>query len=128
MAEAFLKKYGGEFFEVESAGIEPGKLNPIVVKAMQEIGVDISNNKTKDVFDFLRQGKLFNFVITVCDAASGERCPIFPGVSMRLQWSFADPSAFTGTEEEKLERTRIVRDDIRTRILEFLHSHDVKTS
>ncbi len=127
MAEAFLKKYGGEQFEVESAGIEPGKLNPLVVKAMQENGIDISGNRTKDVLDFLRQGKLFNFVITVCDAASGERCPIFPGVSQRLQWSFDDPSSFTGTEDEKLARTRIVRDEIKSKILEFLNTQKVKT-
>ena len=122
MAEAFLKKFGGEYFDVESAGIEPGKLNPVVVKAMHEIGIDISGNRTKDVFDFLRQGKLFNFVITVCDASSGERCPIFHGVSQRLRWSFDDPSAFTGTDDEKLTRTRVVRDEIKSRILEFLGS------
>jgi arsenate reductase (thioredoxin) len=66
MAEAFLKKYGGETFEVESAGIEPEKLNPIVVDAMQEIDIDISNNQTKSAFDFLKQGKCFNYVIIVC--------------------------------------------------------------
>ena len=68
MAEAFLKKHGGNDFDVESAGIEPGKLNPIVVDAMREIGVDISKNKTKDVFDFVRQGRIFQYVITVCDS------------------------------------------------------------
>ena len=80
MAEAFLKQLAGDRFEVESAGIEPGALNPIVVDAMKEIGIDISGNQTKDVFDFLKRGKAFSYVITVCDEASGERCPIFPGV------------------------------------------------
>jgi len=120
MAEAFLKKYGCELFEVESAGIEPGTLNPIVVEAMREISIDISKNKTKDVFEFLRQGKTFHYVVTVCDETSGERCPIFPGISQRLHWNFDDPSSFTGSQEQKLIRTREVRDSIKSKILEFL--------
>jgi Protein-tyrosine-phosphatase len=120
MAEAFLEEDGGELFEVESAGIEPGKLNPIVVDAMREVGIDISKNRTKDAFQFLKQGRSFHYVITVCDESSGERCPIFPGVSQRLHWNFDDPSAFTGTYEEKLLKTRAVRDAIKTKILEFL--------
>ena len=120
MAEAFLKVYGGELFEVESAGIEPGNLNLIVVEAMREIGIDISKNKTKDVLDFLRQEKTFHFVVTVCDESSDGRCPVFPGVSQRIRWSFDDPSAFTGSYEDKLARTRAVRDSIRSKILEFL--------
>lgn len=120
MAEAFLKKYGGDLFEVESAGIEPGNLNPVVIEAMREIEIDISNNRTKDVFDFIRQGKTFHFIVTVCDESNGERCPIFPGVSERLHWSFEDPSAFTGTNEEKLAKTRVVRDLIKSKILNFI--------
>ena len=120
MAEAFLKQLAGDKFEVESAGIEPGALNPIVVDSMKEIGIDISGNQTKDVFDFLKQGKAFSYVITVCDEASGERCPIFPGISKRMHWSFEDPSSFTGTYEEKLRRVREVRNVIRLRIKQFL--------
>ena len=120
MAEAFLKQLAGDRFEVESAGIEPGALNPIVVDAMKEIGIDISGNQTKDVFDFLKRGKAFSYVITVCDEASGERCPIFPGISKRMHWSFEDPSSFTGTYEEKLSRVRKVRNVIRLRIKQFL--------
>ena len=71
---------------------------------MQEIGIDISQNETKEVFDFFRQGKLYQAVITVCDAASAESCPVFPGMVKRLGWSFADPSKFTGTEEVILEQ------------------------
>ena len=119
MAEAFLKQLAGDRFEVESAGIEPGALNPIVVDAMKEIGIDISGNQTKDVFDFLKRGKAFSYVITVCDEASGERCPIFPGISKRMHWSFEDPSSFTGTYEEKLRRVREVRNVIRLRIKQF---------
>lgn len=80
MAEAFLNKHGPRQFETESAGIEPGKLNPNVVKVMQEVGIDLSRKGTQGVFDLFRQGKFYNAVITVCDAASAERCPIFPGV------------------------------------------------
>ena len=120
MAEAFLKQLAGDRFEVESAGIEPGALNPIVVDAMKEIGIDISGIQTKDVFDFLKRGKAFSYVITVCDEASGERCPIFPGISKRMHWSFEDPSSFTGTYGEKLRRVREVRNVIRLRIKQFL--------
>ena len=116
MAEAFLKSLGGDRFEVYSAGIEPGVLNPLVVEVMKEIGIDISNNKTKSVFDFYKDGELFSYVITVCDAASAEMCPIFPGLTKKLHWSFADPSSFVGTHEEKLEQTRIVRDAIKEKV------------
>jgi arsenate reductase len=120
MAEAFLKKHAGEWFDVESAGIEPGTLNPIVVEAMREVGIDIAANRTKDAFEFLRQGRTFHYVITVCDETSGERCPVFPGVSQRLHWTFADPSTFKGTFEEKLAQTRIVRDAIEATIIGFV--------
>jgi arsenate reductase len=116
MAEAFLNQTCGEFFEAQSAGLEPGKLNPIVVEAMQEIGIDISGNKTKAVFDFIKSGKMFTYVVTVCDEASAERCPIFPGVTTRLHWSFPDPSAIQGTQEEKLIRTRKIRDIIKVKV------------
>ncbi|HVV56700.1 MAG TPA: arsenate reductase ArsC [Mucilaginibacter sp.] len=120
VAEAFLNQLGGEAFHAESAGLEPGKLNPVVVKVMQEVGIDISRNETKSVFDLFKQGRRYNAVITVCDAASAESCPIFPGVVKRLGWSFADPSSFTGTEEERLEKTRKVRDEIKATILSFI--------
>lgn len=116
MAEAFLKEQCGEEFEVQSAGLEPGKLNPVVVEAMQEIGIDISGNPTKAVWDFIKAGKTFTYVITVCDETSAERCPIFPGVTTRLHWSFPDPSSFPGTHEEKLAKTREIRDMIRQKI------------
>ena len=119
MAEAFLNQICGEEFEAQSAGIEPGKLNPIVVEAMQEAGMDISTNKTKSVTDVLKSGASFACVITVCDETSAERCPIFPGVAMQLHWGFPDPSSFQGTREEKLARTREVRDAIKARIEEW---------
>ena len=116
MAEAFLNQICGNEFEAHSAGLEPGKLNPIVVVAMQEVGIDISGNQTKAVFDFIKSGTLFAYVITVCDEASAERCPIFPGPAIREHWAFPDPSAFVGTHEEKLAQTREVRDAIRAKI------------
>jgi arsenate reductase len=120
MAEAFLNRYGGEAFIAESAGIEPGILNPNVVKVMQEIGVDISKNGTQGVFDLFKQGKLYQAVITVCDATSAESCPIFPGMVKRLGWSFADPPSFKGTPEEILEATRKVRDEIKDVVIAFI--------
>lgn len=116
MAEAFLKDLCGNEFEVESAGLEPGRLNPIVVEAMREVGMDISGNQTKAASDFVKSGKTFTYVITVCDETSAERCPIFPGMAKRLHWGFPDPSSFSGTHEEKLARTREVRDTIRQKI------------
>jgi arsenate reductase len=120
MAEAFLNQLGGGMLIAESAGIEAGKLNPNVVQVMKEIGIDISGNQTKDVFDFFRQGKLYQAVVTVCDAASAERCPIFPGMVKRIAWSFADPSTFQGTQEEILQQTRRVRDEIKSKVAEFV--------
>lgn len=120
MAEAYLKKFGGEKFLVESAGLEPGKLNPLAVEVMREDGIDISHNPTKDVFDLVKQGKHFLYVITVCDANSSDRCPIFPGNHQKLSWDFADPSAFTGSYDEKLARTRMVRDEIKKAVLKFV--------
>ena len=122
MAEAFLKYFGGERFEVESAGLSPGNLNPIVVEAMKEEGIDISANRTKRASDFVESGKTFHYVITLCDQASAQECPYFPGVTERLHWSFEDPSAFTGSHEEKMMKTRDLRDKIKAKVLEFIRS------
>ena len=123
MAEAFLKQIGAEKFIAESAGLEPGILNPLVVEVMQEIGIDISGNKTSGAFDLFKQGKMYNFVITVCDAANAERCPVFPGVSKKISWSFEDPSSFTGTHEEKIAKTRVVRDKIKNEVEKFVKEY-----
>lgn len=123
MAEAFLNRMGGDRFEAQSAGLEPGKLNPIVVEAMKEIGIDISGNKTQGVFDLLKRGEHFGYVFTVCDEASGERCPIFPGSGKNIPMGFPDPSALAGTHDEKLQRTREIRDMIKVKIEEFISSH-----
>jgi arsenate reductase (thioredoxin) len=120
MAEAFLNNLAGDKFYAESAGIEPGTLNPVVVKVMQEIGIDISRNKTKGVFDFYKEGRRYNYVITVCDQSAAEKCPIFLGVSEKISWNFEDPAGFIGTENERLARTRIIRDKIKESVLEFI--------
>lgn len=120
MAEVLLNAVAGDKYEAESAGIEPGTLNPLAVEALNEIDIDISKNKTKSVFDFIKAGKQFNYVITVCDETSAERCPFFPGYAKRLHWSFQDPSTFKGNHEERLAKTRRIRDDIKARIKKWL--------
>lgn len=119
MAAALLNKRCGKSFEAESAGLEPGTLNPLAVEVLHEIGIDISKNRTRAVFDVFKSGELFAYVVTVCDESEAESCPIFPGVSTQLHWSFADPSKFTGTTEEKTEQTRKVRDEIDNQIRRF---------
>ena len=122
MAEAFLKQMAWNRFETESAGLEPGVLNLLVVEVMKEIGIDISQNKTKSVFDFYKQGKRYDHVITVCDGSQSQRCPVFPGTTAttRIHWSFDDPASFQGIWEEKLEKTRHVRDKIKQRIEQWI--------
>lgn len=120
MAEAFLKKIAPERFDVESAGLEPGELNPVAVQVMQEIGIDISTRKTQSVFDLFKQGKKFNYVITVCDESQSERCPIFPAVTEKVHWGFDDPSQFQGSEEQKLQKAREVRNQIQERIAQWI--------
>jgi arsenate reductase (thioredoxin) len=116
MAEAWLNYLCGDYFEAQSAGLEPGTLNPIVVRAMAEVGIDISEKETQSTFAKFKSGQLFSYVITVCDETSAEKCPIFPGPAQRLHWSFPDPAALEGTEEEKLKKVRQIRDEIRWKI------------
>lgn len=116
MAEAFLNALCPEDFVAESAGLEPGDLNPLAVAAMAEVGIDISRNQAKAVFDLFKREKHYSYVITVCDAVSAERCPIFPGGARRLHWSFPDPAALDGTWEERLGKIRQIRDQIRAQI------------
>ncbi len=120
MAEAFLKRYGGDLFEAESAGLEPGTINPNVVKVMQEVGIDLAGKPTRAVFDLFQQGRLYNAVITVCDKEAAERCPIFPGMVKRIAWSFKDPSAFTGSLETVQEHIREVREEIEQQVKAFV--------
>jgi arsenate reductase len=122
MAEAFLNHLGADRFEAESAGLEPGTLNPLVVAVMREEGIEISGNRTKGVEEFLRQGRRYDVVVTVCDEASAERCPVFPGSGTRLHWGFPDPGALTGSPAERLAATRAIRDQIRKRVEAFVRA------
>lgn len=120
MAEAFLRLYGGGEFEAESAGMEPRPINPLVVEAMAEEGVDLSGKTSKSVFELFTKGRLFDYVVTVCSESVEESCPVFPGVTHRLHLPFPDPAGFTGSVDEKLAKVREVREAIKARIQEFI--------
>jgi arsenate reductase len=128
MAEAWLNHFGGEQFEAESAGLSPGTLNPLVVKVMQEVGIDISHRKTRAVFDLFQADQLFAYVITVCDETSAEKCPVFPGITKRFHWSFLDPAALTGTEAKKIAKTREIRDLIKVKIANWCQEMGIPPS
>ncbi len=119
MAEAYLARHGAGRFVAESAGIEPGRLNPYVVRALAEDGIDIAGKPTKGVADLLREGRSFDHVIAVCSKDAADRCPVFPGKGRRHHWPFEDPSTFRGSEEEIMVRVREVRDAIRDRVRAF---------
>ena len=121
MAEAFVNHFGAGKIIAESAGLEKGKLNPFVVEVMQDINIDISKNETNTVENFISEGRKFDYLITVCDETNGEMCPIYPGlVKDRIHWTFEDPSSFQGTNKEKLNFTRNIRDEIKVKIEEFI--------
>ena len=109
MAEGLLRHDGGERFEVHSAGTVPSFVRPQAIEAMREIGIDISGHRSKSVDEFA--GQEFDYVITVCDNANAN-CPVFPGKTKRIHWSFDDPAEALGTEEEKLAVFRRVRNEI----------------
>lgn len=119
MAEAFIRKYADERFEAHSAGLEPKGLNPLTAKVMEEVGIDVTGQTSKGVDTYL--GKtLFQYLITVCDDAD-KNCPtVWPGVQTRMHWSFQDPAAVEGSEEEKLAKFREVRDLIESKVKAWL--------
>jgi arsenate reductase (thioredoxin) len=127
MAEAFLRRYGGEYFEAYSAGLEPKPINPYTIQVMDEIGFDLSGQTSKGVESYL--GKvLFKYLITVCDDAE-KNCPAtWPGVNERLHWSFEDPAKFEGSPEEKLAKFREVRDLIQAKIINWLAEQEIPLS
>lgn len=113
MAEGFLRSFGGDRFESHSAGTRPSMLNPMAVEVMREAGIDISGQRSKNATEYL--GTHFPYIVTVCDHAK-ESCPIFPGPSIRLHWSFQDPADAAGSDEERLIVFRKVRDEIRGQV------------
>ncbi len=119
MAEAWMNHLCGDRFEAQSAGLEPGALNPLAVAVMKDVEIDISGKSTRSVFDVLKAGTLFSHVITVCDESAAEACPIFPGPAKHLHMGFTDPSKVGGTQEEKLARVRVIRDSIKKAVEEF---------
>jgi arsenate reductase len=126
IAEAYFRIFGGDLFDVESAGIEPGQLNPFVVETLKEDGIDISAKKTQDVFALYKMGRTYRYVITVCSREAAERCPVFPGLSEKLHWPFADPSTFTGGHEEVMVKVRALRDAIKDKVKGFVSEYRAK--
>ncbi len=120
MTEEFIRLCAGDAVEVESAGLEPGTLNPIVVELLLEDGIDIRGKATKSVFDLHRRGAAYDYVIAVCDPEVAERCPIFPAERKRLHWPFPDPSRAGGTEDDKRAAIRPIRDRIREAASRFV--------
>jgi len=116
MAEGWMRHYTGDRAQVFSAGTKPAGLNPLAVVVMREIGVDISGHRSKHIEELARED--LAYVITVCDSAR-EACPVFPGALYQLHWSFDDPAAAAGTEEDKLKVFRRVRDEIAARVRDF---------
>ena len=116
MAAAWLNDICSDYFEAQSAGLEPGTLNPLAVEALQETGIDISGVRTQSVFDVFKSGQLFAYAITVCGESESKGCPIFAGVTKRLHWPFPDPSQFTGTHAERIGKTRELLEEIRVKI------------
>ena len=123
MAEEYIRKYSNRPVFVESAGLEPGNLNPYVITVLQEEGIDISGKKTQSAFDLLEQSKSYDYVITVCSDEANERCPVYPGKSLRLHWPFPDPSALKG--DGALDQTREIREMIKERVFQFVRDENL---
>jgi arsenate reductase (thioredoxin) len=116
IAEALMNYYYGDAFEAHSAGLEPQKLNLLAVEAMRQQKIDISKNKAKWVYDFIKDPEPFQYVITVCDEQNAKRCPKFPDGPKRLDWSFPDFSKFDGSHREQIAKAREVRNALKERI------------
>ena len=124
MAEGLLREFGAGCFRAFSAGTDPKPVHPKAVRAMKEIGIDISAQGTKSIDRFLNDR--IEVVITVCDRAN-ESCPVFPGDVKRIHWSFDDPAEAAGTEEEKMGVFRRVRDEIKERINVYVNEERVQS-
>ncbi len=126
IAETLMNDLGQGKFVAESAGLEPGTLNDDVIDSMAELGYDISNNATKSVFDFYKEGRRYHYVIKVCDQINGQKCPIFPATKAQIDWNHEDPSAFLGSKAERLDQVRVIREDIKKNIMAFIEYHQLK--
>ncbi len=127
MAEEYLRKLAGREFETESAGYAPTTINPFVVQVMEEEGIYLSGKRTKSVYDLLKASRFFGYVITVCDRENEPICPVFPGLAFKMHWDLKDPEQFDGTEQEKLEQMRMLRDHMKALVIEFISQNsDIK--
>lgn len=126
MAEALLRWHGGRFFKAYSGGIEPRGLHPLTIRVMNEIGYDMSDHSSKSISGFIGTEQ-FDYLITVCDSAD-QNCPVFPGMGERIHWSFEDPATFVGSEAEKIEKFREIRNLIDRRILDWLESLGIQAA
>jgi len=120
MVEAFLKDIAEGKLHVESAGLEPKPVNSLVVEVMQEIGYDLSGAESDSVFEFFKEGRLYDYVITVCDETAAGQCPVFPGITKRFHWPFPDPEQLIGTHDEKLQALRKIRDQVKEKVSEWV--------
>lgn len=123
MAEAFMNKLGNGDFKAESAGIEPGKLNPLVVRVMNDIGYDISKNSTNSVFSYLKEGREYSIIINLCDQSTNQKCPVFPMTLKTMDWNITDSALVIGNEQEKLEQISLIRDEIKTKVETFISQY-----
>lgn len=121
MAEAFLNSLGKGRFHAESAGLEPAETNPLVVQAMAEWGYPLEIKKGNSILEFFKEGRLYDFVVYVCARENEDRCPVFPGVRKSLHWPFPDPSRLQGSEEERLDQIRSIRDQIKSQVEAWIH-------
>lgn len=124
MAEAFLRKHGGDRFDPYSAGLEPRGIHPLTVQVMREIGIDLGGQRSKDVMEYMGH-QHFGYLITVCAHAEANCPKTFPGVSNRLHWALADPAAFEDSQEAKLDKFREIRDEIEQRIKDWVAENPV---
>lgn len=116
MAEAYLRRFTEDRVEVSSAGLEPTEVNPLAVEALAEDGIDIAGKPTQSVFKLYQDGRLYDYVITVCEDAKESKCPVFPGVTKRIHWGFPDPDAAPGGHDERLAAFRQTRDKIKDQV------------
>lgn len=126
IAEAYLKKYGAGKFEAESAGLEAGVLNPLVVEVLFEEGIDISHNTTESVLRLYQQERQYDIIITVCSPEVSEKCPVFPGKALRLNWPFPDPSRLSGDPEKVMTDLRVIRNQIKYKVMDFVTEYEEK--
>ncbi len=119
MAETFLNSLGKGRFHAESAGLEPRETHPLVIRVMKEEGYDLEGRRGNSIFEYFKEGRLYDYVVYVCASEDEERCPVFPGVRKSLHWPFPDPSKLQGSE--KLNQVRSIRDQIKSQVEKWIH-------